>query len=133
MSDYESDALEVSSGKFKAAHGQKYQDLIANFLQALWNEVGPAVGSMKIMLYLMRTEFEGEVAGLKADLTNIPQVLIDFLIKESGEDSNNAIDFIDNIAEQLNKFDKERNAGEDETGELDALHPDKEDKHSKSQ
>jgi hypothetical protein len=61
---------------------------------------------MKIILDLMRTEFEGEVAGLKADLTNILQVLINFLIKESREDSINAIDFINNIAEQLNKFDK---------------------------
>ncbi len=79
------------------------------------------------MLDLMRTKFEGEVAGLKADLTNIPQVLINFLIKESGEDSNKATDFIDNIAEQLNKFDKERNVGDNKTGELDAVPPSKED------
>jgi hypothetical protein len=58
MSAYDSDVLEVSLGEFKAAHGQKYQDL-ANFLRALWNKARPAVGSMKIMLELMRTEFEG--------------------------------------------------------------------------
>jgi hypothetical protein len=87
---------------------------------------------MIIMLDLIRTGFKGEVAGLKADLTNIPQVLIEFLVKESGEDSNNAIDFIDNIAEQLNKFNKERNAGDDKTRESDALPPDKEDKPSKA-
>ncbi len=131
LSDYDSDALEVSYGEFEAAHGQKYQDP-ANFLQALWNEAGPTVGSMKIMLNLMRAKFKGEVAGLKADLTIIPQVLINFLINESGEDSNNAIDFIDNIAEQLNKFNKERNAGDGETGESDALPPDKEDEPSKA-
>jgi hypothetical protein len=49
MSKYNSAVLEVSSGKFEAAHGQKYKEP-ANFLQALWNEAGLTVGSMKIML-----------------------------------------------------------------------------------
>jgi hypothetical protein len=63
-----------------AAHGQKYVEP-QNFLQALWNEAGPVVGSMKIMLELMTTEFEGKVAGLMVDLTNMPQILIDFSLK----------------------------------------------------
>ncbi len=50
-------------------------------MQALWNEAGPVVGSMKIMLELMTTEFEGKVAGLMVDLTNMPQILIDFSLK----------------------------------------------------
>jgi hypothetical protein len=78
MSEYDSDALEVSSGKFEEAHGQKYKEP-ANFLQALWNKAGPTVGRMKIMLGMLRTKFEGELAGLQADLTNYPQQLIDFL------------------------------------------------------
>jgi hypothetical protein len=71
LSDYDSDVLEVSSGEFDAAHGKKYVEP-QNFLQALWKEAGPVVGSMKKMLELMRTEFEGKVAGLTADLTNMP-------------------------------------------------------------
>jgi hypothetical protein len=63
MSENNSDALEVSSGEFEAAHGQKYEEP-ANFLQALWNEAGLTVGSMKIMLKMLRTKFEGELAGL---------------------------------------------------------------------
>jgi hypothetical protein len=46
LSDYDSDSLEVSSGEFDTAHGQKYVEP-QNFLQALWNEAGPAVRSMK--------------------------------------------------------------------------------------
>ncbi len=57
MSEYDSDVLEVSSGKFEAAHDQKYKEP-ANFLQALWNKAGPSVGSMKIMLEMVRTKFE---------------------------------------------------------------------------
>jgi hypothetical protein len=85
-----------------------------NFLQALWNKAGPVVGSMKIMLELMRTEFEGEVAGLTADLTNMPQILINFLIKEAGKNSKDAMAFLNKTAKQLSKFkekgkDKEEN------------------------
>jgi hypothetical protein len=57
------------------------------------------------MLELMRAEFEGEVAGLTADPTNMPQILIDFLIKEAGENPNNAIAFLNKTAKQLSKFE----------------------------
>jgi hypothetical protein len=43
------------------------------------------------MLKLMKTEFKGEVAGLPADSSNVPQTLIDFLIEEAGEDPYDAI------------------------------------------
>ncbi len=76
--------MEVSSGEFEAAHSQKYQNL-ESFLQALWNKAGPVVKSMKIMLELMKTEFKGEVAGLTADSSNVPQTLIDFLIKRQAK------------------------------------------------
>jgi hypothetical protein len=49
-------------------------------------------------------------------------MLIDFLIKEAGKDTNNVIDFIDQIANQLSKYDKESNAGEDKEGYPNA-HP----------
>jgi hypothetical protein len=79
LKNYALKALEVSSGEFKAAHGQKYQEP-TNSLQVLWNEADPLVGSMKIMLDLMKNEFEGEIAGLQADMTNIPQQLVNSLI-----------------------------------------------------
>ncbi len=63
LKNYGLEALKVSSGKFKVAHGQKYQEPI-NFLQVLWNEAGSLVGSMKIMLDLMNNEFKGEIKGL---------------------------------------------------------------------
>jgi hypothetical protein len=80
LENYDRDVPEVSSGKFEVAHGQKYQKP-SNFLQAFWNKAGPLVGSMKIMLELMKNEFKGELTGFHADLTNILQQLIDYLIK----------------------------------------------------
>jgi hypothetical protein len=50
---------------------------------------------MKVMLEMMRTEFEGELLGLKEDLTHFPKLLINFLIKESGENPNDATNFLD--------------------------------------
>jgi hypothetical protein len=105
MSEYNSDVLEVFSGKFEAAHGQKYKEP-ANFLQSLWNKADSSVGSMKIMLKMMRIKFEGELAGLQADLTNYSQQLTDFLIKKAGVDSTNVIVFLDQITDQLNKYNK---------------------------
>ncbi len=65
------------------------------------------------MLELMRTEFKGKVAGLMADLTNMPQILIDFLIEEAGENPNDAIAFLNKTAKQLSKFeDKDKDKGE---------------------
>jgi hypothetical protein len=49
---------------------------------------------MKIMLKLMKTEFKGEVAGLTADSSNLPQTLIDFLLKVAGEDPHGKIAFL---------------------------------------
>jgi hypothetical protein len=110
----------VSSGKFKAAHRQKYEEPI-NFHQAHWNKVGPSVGSMKIMLKMMWTKFEGESAGLKADLTNYPQCLIGFLIKEARE----AITFLDLISTQLAQYKEAVAKEKDANEESDAFPPDK--------
>jgi hypothetical protein len=125
MSEYNSAILEVSFGKFEAAHGKKYKEP-ENFLQALWNKAGPTVGSMKIMLEMLRTKFEGELAGLLPDLTNYPQQLINFLIEEAGKDATNAIVFLERIMDQLNKYGKEDNKGKVAIEELDALPPNKE-------
>jgi hypothetical protein len=115
LSDYDSNVLEVLSGEFDAAHCQKYVEP-QNFLQALWNKAGPVVKSMKIMLDLMRTEFEGKMAGMTADLTNMPQILIDFLIEEAGENPNDAIAILNKTAEYLSKFEDEgKDEGETQT------------------
>ena len=73
------------------------------------------------MLELMRTEFEGKVAGLMADLTNMPQILIDFLIKEAEENPKDTIAFLNKTTKQLSKFKDE---GEDEGENPNALPPD---------
>jgi hypothetical protein len=130
MSDYDLDVLEVSLGEFEAAHSQKYQHPEI-FLQALWKEAGPAFGSMKIMLKLMKPEFEGEVAGLTADSSNVPQTLIDLLIKEAGKDQHDTIAFLNQTANQLSQFDEESNAGDNEDEDTNA-YPDPGDKHSKA-
>jgi hypothetical protein len=102
MLGYVSDAVEVDSGEFKAAHAQNYT-APDNFRQALWNEAGPSVGSMKILLDMTRTEFEGELAGVQADLTTYSQVLIDFLIEEAGEDPRDAIMFLEMTLAQISQ------------------------------
>jgi hypothetical protein len=71
---------------------------------------------MKIMLKLMKNEFKGELAGFHADLTNIPQQLIDYLIKEAGEGTNNAINFIHKITDQLEEYNNKESA-EDHLGD----------------
>jgi hypothetical protein len=130
-SEYASDAMEVDSGEFEAAHAQKYKELL-NFRQALWNEAGPSVGSMKIMLEMLRTKFEGELAGLQADLTNYPQCLIGFLIKEAGADLTEAITFLDLTLDQIAQYKeddlKEKDDNRDSDKDADALPPDREGK-----
>jgi hypothetical protein len=131
MSDYDLDVLEVSLGEFKATHSQKYQNP-ESFLQTLWNKAGPVVRSMKIMLKLMKTEFKLEVAGLMADSSNVPQTLIDFLLKEAGKDPHDAIVLLNQTANQLSQFDEESNAGSNKDRDTNTHPPDPGDKHSKA-
>jgi hypothetical protein len=130
LENYDHDVLEVSSSEFEAAHGQKYQEP-SNFLQALWNEAGPSAGSMKIMLELMKNEFKGELAGIHADMANTPQQFIDYLIKEAGKDTNNAINFIDKITDQLEEYGNKESAG-DHLGDPEALPPNKREEQSEA-
>jgi hypothetical protein len=69
ITSYNSSVTEVDSGVFDANHAQRYVEP-ANFHQALWNKAGPTVGAMKVMLEMIRTEFKGELLGMKADLTH---------------------------------------------------------------
>ncbi len=128
--NYNVEVLKISSGKFEVAHGQKYQEP-TNFLLVLWYKAGPFMGSMKIMLDLMKNEFEWEIAGLQADMSNIPQQLVDFLLEEVGKDPRDAINFIDKIADQLKEYEEEESA-KDHQGDPDALPPDKGKEQSKA-
>ena len=83
------------------------------------------------MLELMKNEFKGELPGFHADLTNIPQQLIDYLIKEAGKDANNAIEFINKVTDQLEEYDNKESAG-DHLGDPEALPPDKGEEQSKT-
>jgi hypothetical protein len=130
LKTYDLEALEVSSRKFKAAHGRKYQEP-TNFLQVPWNKTGPLVGNMKIMLDLMKNEFEGGIAGLQAVTTNIPQQLVNFQIEEVSKDLRDAINFINKIADQLKEYGEEENAGDHQV-DPDALPPDKGKEQSKA-
>jgi hypothetical protein len=55
------------------------------------------------MLEMIRTEFEGELLGLKADLTHFSPNLINFLIEESGENPNDAITFLDQTSADISQ------------------------------
>ncbi len=132
---YTSSVTKVDSGVFDANHAQRYIDP-ANFRQALWNEAGPTVGAMEVMLEMMRTEFEGELLGLKADLTHFPKLLIDFLIEESGENPNDKIDFLDQTSADIAQFEEQNNedmvSNQAATKNQDALPPDKEEEQSEA-
>ncbi len=82
------------------------------------------------MLIMMRTKFEGELAGLQADLTNYPQCLIDFLIKEAGLDLTDAIAFLDLTSDQISQYKEDDPPKKDDNRDSDkdahALPPDKE-------
>jgi hypothetical protein len=66
IEEYNSDAVEVSSGIFDAEHIKKYKTP-NSFLQALWNATGPSVGSMIIQLDIIRDLLEGEAVGVDPD------------------------------------------------------------------
>jgi hypothetical protein len=103
LGDYDPEATEVLSGIFEAEHGQKYEEP-ANFLQALWNVAGPSVGSMLTQLDPIKTELKGDEAGVEPDFSQIDGQLIDFLIKEAGEDTDECINFIDSVIAKLDKY-----------------------------
>ncbi len=82
------------------------------------------------MLEMIRMEFEGELLGLKANLTHFSQNLIDFLIEESGENPNDAIAFLDQTSADISQYKEQNNKDKDIhkaiTENQDALPPDKE-------
>ncbi len=129
MASYNSSATEVDLGIYQAIHGQKYVTT-ENFRQQLWNNGGPSVKSMKILLEMIKTELEGEAAGLEADMSHFSTALIDFMIEEAGEDSNDALAFLEHIAIEITQWEEEYSEGDNHATPIakpqDALPPDKE-------
>jgi hypothetical protein len=106
LEGYNLDILKVSSGEFEVAHTQKYQEP-ANFLQALWNmAITFCVGSIKIHLNMLGSKLKGKLAGIPADNSNMPILLVDYLVKEVGEDTGDTINYINKIASKLEEYDK---------------------------
>ncbi len=98
LSDYESNALEVSLGEFDAKYVKKYVNP-KSFLHALWNAAGPSVGSMQICLEIITEELAGQVAGVLVEFRDLPEQLINFMYKEA---------FIIQVHQEISKFeDKE--------------------------
>ncbi len=62
---------------------------------------------------MIKTELEGELTGLPADMTQFFRPLIDFMIKEVGEDPKDAIAFIDQIATEILQWEEEHDKDDD--------------------
>ncbi len=126
---YNSSATEVDSGVYQAIHKQKYVTP-KNFCQQLWNDGGPSVKLMKILLEMIKMELKGKAAGLEADMSHFFTALIDFMIKEAGEDSNDALAFLEHIAIEIKQWEEEYSEDDDHATPIakpqDSLPPDKE-------
>jgi hypothetical protein len=92
LSDYASDAQEVSSGKFDAKHVKKYA-APERFKHILWN-TGPSARAMRICLEIIKEVLLGQITSVPAEFRDLPEQLISFMYKEAGEDLHNAITFI---------------------------------------
>jgi len=104
-SDYDSEALEVSSGEFDALYTKKYATP-KTFLHTLWNVAGPSAGAMHICLEIIMNELSGQVAGVPADFKDLPEELIRYMYKEAGEDPTKVIKFISQIHQEIGNFEE---------------------------
>jgi hypothetical protein len=91
QTNYES-ASKVLSGVFDAEYNKKYTDPMI-FLQLLWSTAGPLVGAMIIQRELIKKELKVDILGIPAKFKKIPAQLIDFMIKEMGKNTKEAICF----------------------------------------
>jgi hypothetical protein len=104
LQDYASNTQGVLLGEFNAAYIKKYAKP-KTFLHALWNAAGPSAGAMVTCLDIIREELEGQLAGVPAKFTDLPEQLISFMFKEAGEDPHKTIVFITLVSNQLSQFD----------------------------
>jgi hypothetical protein len=103
LSDEYETASEVSSVIFDAAHADKFENP-ENFKQLLWNIAGPSTGSMAIILGLLKNDLVDDQEGLPADFSQIPLSILEFMVKEAGEDRGDQINFIEEIMENVEKL-----------------------------
>jgi hypothetical protein len=61
---------------------------------------------MLTQLDLIKAELEGDEAGVEPDLSKIGAQLLDFLIKEAGEDIDECITFINSVITKLDKYEE---------------------------
>jgi hypothetical protein len=90
--DYDSSS-EVSSGVFDANYANTLEDP-NSFKELLWKIAGPSVGSMIILLDLLKDDLEAEEAGLPAEFNKIPATLLALLVEEAGKERGKQIEYI---------------------------------------
>ncbi len=110
LSDYDSDAQEVSSGEFDARHVKKYATP-ESFKHVLWNTARPSAGAMQICLEIIKEELLGQIAGVPAEFKDLPEQLISVMYKEAWKDIHDTITFINRMHEQLGKYDDNKEEG----------------------
>ncbi len=115
LDNYDSDALEVSSGEFDAHYTRKYATP-KTFLHTLWNVAGPSAGAMRICLEIILNELKGQMAGVPADFKDLSEELIQYMYKEAGDDPTDVIEYITQIHHDISNFE------EKEEGESDRSH-----------
>ena len=115
LDNYDSDALEVSSGEFDAHYTRKYATP-KTFLHTLWNVAGPSAGAMRICLEIILNELTGQMAGVPADFKELSEELIQYMYKEAGDDPTDVIEYITQIHHDISNFE------EKEQGESDRSH-----------
>ena len=104
LSEYDNDALEVSSGEFDAKYVKRYANP-ATFLHALWNTAGPSVGAMRIFLDILLEELNGMLIGVQPEFKDVPEEVIRLMYQEGGDQPADAITFISKIQEEIAEFD----------------------------
>ncbi len=67
-SDYNSNVMEVSSGKFETAFSKKYE-VPKDFKQELWNSAGPLPESMILYINIVKKDLKDANNRLLFDLT----------------------------------------------------------------
>ena len=114
LSDYESDAQEVSLGEFDANYVKK-SATPETFLHALWNTAGPSMGAVQICLEIIKEDLAGQISGILAEFRDPLEQLITFMYKEAGKDPHNAIAFISQIQEEIGKYDNDEEEEDSES------------------
>jgi len=88
---------------FNASYTKAFEEP-NTFKELLWNLAGPSVGSMIILLSLLKNDLEEDEAGLPAGFEKIPVNLLALLVEEAGKERREQIEYIKEILQALNKI-----------------------------